>query len=140
MVGCKSCGQRADFSGPLTTQVVDIVGQVREMGLKSDFLFPSATRSRVISENTMLYAMYRMGYRSRATVHGFRSTASTWLNEQNFNRDWIEKQLAHVEGNDVRAAYNAAEYLPQRRTMMETWSQFLDKKQHSKNVVPFRAA
>lgn len=125
---------------PLTNQVVDVVGQVRELGLKSDYLFPSATRSKVISENTMLYAMYRMGYRSRATVHGLRATASTWLNEQNFNRDWIERQLAHVEGNSVRAAYNAAEYLPQRRTMMETWSQFLEEKQHSKNVVPFRAA
>lgn len=125
---------------PLTTQVVGVVGQVRDLGLKSDYLFPSATRSKVISENTMLYAMYRMGYRSRATVHGLRSTASTWLNEQNFNRDWIERQLAHVEGNSVRAAYNAAEYLPQRRTMMETWSQFLEEKQHSKNVVPFRAA
>ncbi len=125
---------------PLTRQVVDIVGQVREMGLKSNYLFPSATRSKVISENTMIFAMYRMGYRSRATVHGLRSTASTWLNENNFNRDWIERQLAHVEGDSVRAAYNAAEYLPQRRTMMETWSQFLEEKQHSKNVVPFRAA
>lgn len=131
---------RQEHIVPLTTQVVGVVGQVREMGLKSSYLFPSATRSKVISENTMLYAMYRMGYRSRATVHGFRSTASTYLNEMDFNRDWIERQLAHAEADSVRAAYNAAEYLPQRRKMMETWSQFLEEKQHSDNVLPFRAA
>lgn len=126
---------------PLTKQSVRILDQIKELDLRSDYLFPAATRSRVISENTMLYALYRMGYKSRATVHGFRTTASTVLNEAGFNRDWIERQLAHVEENEVRAAYNAAEYLPQRRTMMEWWSGYLEGRHMEDNVIiPFKAA
>lgn len=72
----------------------------------------------------MLFALYRMGYHGRATIHGFRSTASTILNENQFNRDWIEMQLAHSEGS-VRSIYNAAEWLPGRREMMEWWAAYL---------------
>lgn len=61
------------------------------------------------------------------TVHGFRSMASTILNENGFNRDWIERQLAHGEQNGVRAAYNYAEYLPERKKMMQWYSDFLFK-------------
>jgi hypothetical protein len=76
-----------------------------------------------MSSNTMLYALYRMGYHGRATTHGFRGVASTILNESNlFNRDWIERQLAHVERNEVRRAYNAAEWMPDRRRMMQWWA------------------
>ena len=76
-----------------------------------------------MSSNTMLYALYRMGYHGRATTHGFRAVASTILNESNhFNRDWIERQLAHVERNEVRRAYNAAEWMPDRRRMMQWWA------------------
>jgi integrase len=80
-----------------------------------------------MSENTMLYALYRMGYHSRATGHGFRSTASTVLNENGFRPDVIERQLAHGERNNVRAAYNHAQYLPERRNMMQWWADYLDK-------------
>jgi len=124
---------------PLTKQAVRVLDQIKELGLKSDFLFPSKTTTGVISENTMLYAIYRMGYRSRTTVHGIRTTASTVLNEAGFNRDWIERQLAHVDADEVRAAYNAAEYLTQRRGMMEWWSDYLDG-QRKGNIVPFKAA
>jgi integrase len=79
----------------------------------------------VISENTLLFAFYRMGYHRRATVHGFRATASTILNENQFNRDWIEMQLAHFDGS-VRGVYNAAEWLPARRNMMAWWAKHLD--------------
>jgi hypothetical protein len=65
-----------------------------------------------------------MGYHGRATVHGFRSTASAILNEHQFNRDWVEIQLAHSE-DSVRAVYNAAEWLPGRRKMMEWWAEYL---------------
>ena len=75
----------------------------------------------------MLYALYRMGYRSRATGHGFRSTASTILNENGFRPDVIERQLAHGERNAVRAAYNHAQYLPERREMMQWWADYIDK-------------
>ena len=74
----------------------------------------------------MLFAMYRMGYHSRATVHGFRATASTILHENGFNSDIIERQLAHVEGNKVKAAYNHAEYLNERTEMMQWWADHLD--------------
>jgi integrase len=79
-----------------------------------------------MSENTMLYALYRMGYHSRATGHGFRATASTILNEIGFAPDVIERQLAHLERNKVRAAYNRAQYLPERTRMMQKWADLLD--------------
>jgi group II intron reverse transcriptase/maturase len=80
-----------------------------------------------MSENTMLFALYRMGYHSRTTGHGFRSTASTILNEHGFQPDVIERQLAHCERNKVRAAYNHAQYLPERRKMMQWWADYVDK-------------
>lgn len=112
---------------PLTSQAVGVLQKIRELSLEGDFVFPAPTRSRVISENTMLYALYRMGYHGRATVHGFRKTASTVLNEQHYNRDWIEMQLAHAEGS-VRSIYNAAEWLPGRRDMMSWWANYLDRR------------
>jgi integrase len=80
-----------------------------------------------MSENTIIAALRRMGYgRDEMTAHGFRSMASTNLNEQGWPPDVIERQLAHVEGNSVRAAYNYAEYLPERRKMMQAWADWLD--------------
>lgn len=84
-----------------------------------------------MSENTLLFAIYRLGYHSRATGHGFRATASTILNERGFNRDVIERQLAHGERNKVRAAYNYAEYIPERAKMMQWWSDFISESDHS---------
>ena len=117
---------RAEHIVPITETVREILAELQEMSAPSEFMFPSdLTRTGVMSENTLIYAIYRMGYRSRATVHGFRGTASTILNEHQFNSDWIERQLAHVERNEVRAAYNSALYLPQRKIMMEWWSRYL---------------
>ena len=79
-----------------------------------------------MSENTLLFALYRMGYRSRATAHGFRSTASTILNENGFRADVIERQLAHGERDNVRSAYNHAQYLKERREMMQWWADYID--------------
>lgn len=109
---------------PLSSSAVAVLRELRPLSGKSPYLFAAPTRTGVISENTMIYGLYRMGYHGRATVHGFRSTASTILNERQFNRDWIEMQLAHNEGN-VRAVYNAAEWLPGRRTMMDWWASYL---------------
>ncbi len=81
-----------------------------------------------MSENTVLAALRSMGYeKGQMTAHGFRSMASTLLNENGFHPDWIERQLAHVEGNSVRAAYNYAEYLPERREMMQWYADYLDR-------------
>ena len=91
-----------------------------------------------MSENTILYALYRMGYRGRATGHGFRATASTILNEQGWNADVIERQLAHGEKDKIRAAYNTAQYLPQRRKMMQHWANYLDKLKVGAKVIPLR--
>jgi integrase len=81
-----------------------------------------------MSENTMLFCLYRIGYHRRATIHGFRSTASTILNESGlWNPDAVERQLAHAD-NTIRGVYNAAQYLHERRRMMEWWSDYLDER------------
>lgn len=116
---------RKEHLVPISGPVKRILEELKEISNRSSFVFPSETKKGVISENTLIYAMYRMGYHSRATVHGFRGTASTVLNENDYNADWIERQLAHYEGNSVRAAYNSAQYLKQRRMMMEWWSDHL---------------
>lgn len=114
---------------PLSKQSVEVLKEVRKFSLDTDYVFPTDSREGVMSTNTMLFALYRMGYHSKATVHGFRTTASTILNETgHFHSDWIERQLAHVEENQVRAAYNAAEYINQRREMLQWWSDYLDEK------------
>src|SRR5665213_2814741 len=112
---------------PLAPQAVAVLAELREHSGKNGYLFPAATKIGVMSENTMLFALYRMGYHSRATVHGFRATASTVLNENQFNRDWIEMQLAHFSGG-VRGVYNAAEWLPRSSKMMCWWADFLDRR------------
>jgi integrase len=93
-----------------------------------------------MSENTMLYALYRMGYHSRATGHGFRATASTILNEQGWKSDAIERQLAHAERNKVRAAYHRSEHLEERRKMMQAWADYLDGLCSGAKVTPIRKA
>ena len=112
---------------PLSRQAVSALSSIRDLGLGSAYVFPANTRSGVISENTLLFALYRMGYRRRATVHGFRSLASTVLNEAQFNRDWIEMQLAHAD-HSVRGVYNAAEWLSGRREMLQWWANYVDGK------------
>ncbi len=91
---------------PLSSQAIEVIEQLRALNGYSKWVFPNqANPAKCMSENTMLYALYRMGYHSRATGHGFRTTASTILNETGFRADAIERQLAHVEPNKVRGAY-----------------------------------
>jgi len=113
---------------PLSPQAVAVLRELRALpgADGSPCLFPSPAREGCMSNNTMLYALYRMGYHGRATVHGFRAMASTALNEMGFRPDIIERQLAHEEQNAVRAAYNRAEYLAERRAMMEHWAGYLE--------------
>jgi integrase len=125
---------------PLAPQALAILRELRGVSGSdaSPFLFPSASREGCMSNNTMLYALYRMGYHGRATVHGFRAMASTALNEMGFRPDVIERQLAHQEKNAVRAAYNRAEYLNERRAMMNQWADYMDALSGG-NIVPFNA-
>ena len=125
---------RTEHLVPLSAQVVDLLQELRKLSAPSEYVFPSPAKRGVISENTWIYAIYRLGYHSRLTVHGLRGTASTILNEHGFNRDWIERQLAHTERNDVRAAYNSAEWLSDRRAMMRWWSDYLEGVCESRQV------
>lgn len=125
---------------PISRQAIEALAELRALTGKSVYLFPSPAAEGYMSNNTMLFAMYRMGYHGRATVHGFRAVASTLLNEMGFNPDWIERQLAHDERNKVRGAYNAAQYLPGRRDMMQQWADYLDEMGASNKVVPFHRA
>jgi integrase len=111
---------------PLSTQAVDLLRMLQPVTGSSDFIFPCLfSRSKPISENTMLYALVRLGYRGRMTVHGFRTSASTLLNENGHHPDAIEAALAHTRG-DIRSIYNKAKYLPERRTMYQWWADYVD--------------
>ncbi|MCL1890072.1 MAG: integrase arm-type DNA-binding domain-containing protein [Desulfovibrionaceae bacterium] len=113
---------------PLARQVLGVLEDLRQYTGAGRFLFPSMRANTApISDMTLLAGLRRLGYgKEDMTVHGFRSMASTLLNEQGYNRDWIERQLAHGERNSVRAAYNYAEYLPERRRMMQEFADYLD--------------
>ena len=112
---------------PLSRQAVAVLKELKQFSGKWDFVFPNQHKpSGCMSNNTILYALYRMGYHSKATGHGFRATASTVLNEHGFTPDIIERQLAHCERNQVRAAYNHAQYLKERKKMMQWWADYLD--------------
>jgi integrase len=113
---------------PLSAQAQDILREIRPITGDRDLILPSLrAEGRPMSENTMNAALRRLGYsKNEMVTHGFRTIASTILNENGFRWDWIERQLAHVEGNKVRAAYNAAEYLPDRTQMMQWYADYLD--------------
>ena len=130
---------RAEHLVPLSTQSLDALEQLQAITPRREHVFPNEHHPRnCMSENTILFALYRMGYRGRATGHGFRATASTILNEQGWDADVIERQLAHKEANKVRAAYHHAEYLAERRKMMQAWADYLDGLAAGANVTPIR--
>tara|TARA_X000001036_G_C20668508_1_gene801595 strand:- start:1196 stop:2422 length:1227 start_codon:yes stop_codon:yes gene_type:complete len=113
---------------PLSSQALGVINQVRKYSEGDHYVFHQINNpNKPMSENTMLYAIYRMGYRSHATVHGFRATMSTLLNENEHNPDVIERLLSHQEKNKVRDSYNRAEYLPQRRKLLHWLGDYLDK-------------
>ncbi|MEH6460374.1 tyrosine-type recombinase/integrase [Chitinimonas sp. JJ19] len=116
---------------PLSRQAIELVKAIKPLAGSSPLLFHATTDiNRPMSENTLGYAMGRMGYQGTATPHGFRALASTVLNEEGFDPDIIERQLAHAERNKVRAAYHRAEYVEDRRKMMQWWADFLDAQSH----------
>ncbi len=113
---------------PLSRQVLEVLNNMDSISGDNELVFHGErSRKNPMSENTMTYALYRMGYKRRATPHGFRATASSILNEEGFNPDAIERQLSHTERNSVRSAYtHHARYLDERRTMMQWWADYLD--------------
>jgi integrase len=110
---------------PLSARVVALLAEVRRFSTGT-YVFIGDKPGQPISQNTMIYGCYRMGYRGRQTVHGFRGIASTWANEaERYRSDWIEMALAHVERDDVRGAYNSALYLTPRRRMLAAWAEYV---------------
>jgi integrase len=113
---------------PLAPQALSLLRTLQTVSGHREHLFPGdRAPKQPISNNTILKALERMGYRGRMTGHGFRGMASTYLHEQQFPSDHIELQLAHVKRNKVSAAYDWAKHLPQRRAMMEHWATHLDE-------------
>lgn len=126
---------------PLSRQTLVLLEELKSLSGGSSFLLPGRNVAKPISNNTILFALYRLGYKGRQSGHGFRAIASTILNESGrFKPDVIERQLAHCERNAVRGAYNRAEYLPERKRMMQAWADFLERTQRGGKVLPFHGS
>ena len=125
---------------PLSKQAIAVLEEVRPLTGSGRYVFPSLrTVTRPISEGTLNAALRRLGFsKEEMTGHGFRTMASTLLNEQGWHPDLIELQLAHAERNKVRAAYNRAQRLDERRKMMQAWADYLDGLRSGANVVTLR--
>ena len=125
---------------PLSTQAVAILRELHALTGRGRYVFPSPrTAQRPMSENAVTAALRSLGYDGDTmTAHGFRTTASTLLHEQGYPSDVIERQLAHKERNAVKDAYNRAQHLPERRKMMQSWSNYLDALRKGGDVVPIR--
>ncbi|MGH9586060.1 MAG: tyrosine-type recombinase/integrase [Acidobacteriaceae bacterium] len=118
---------RTPHFAPLSSQAVEILRELQPLTGSGRFVFPGErSRDRPMSNNTVNAALCRLGYtNAQMTGHGLRSMASTLLNEQGWHPDAIERQLVHQEPNEIRAAYNYAKHLPERRKMMQAWSDYL---------------
>ena len=124
---------------PLPDRAIAILRDLQAISGGREHVFPNRNDpTRHMSPETLRRALERMGYKGKAHVHGFRSTASTILNETGFNPDAIERQLSHTEDNKVRAAYNRAEYIEERRTMMKWWADYIGSISEDGKVIPFR--
>ena len=129
---------KAEHIVSLSKQAIAILNELKDLAGGSRFVFPGRNRDKPMSNNTMLFALYRLGYKGKMTGHGFRAVASTILNETGFRLDVIERQLAHSERNEVRGAYNRAEYLQERKDMMQQWSDYLDVLQATEKFIAMR--
>lgn len=125
---------------PLSTQAVAILEEIKPLTGHGQYIFPSSRGDgRPMSDGTVRTALKTLGYDSDVmSAHGFRTTASTLLNEQGWSPDAIERQLCHMPKDQVRAAYNRAQYLDERRRMMQSWADYLDGLKAGADVIPFR--
>lgn len=124
---------------PLSRQALAILQDIHPLTGQFKYVFYSnRSKSGVMSENTLNNAIKRLGFGDVMTSHGFRSTASTLLNEMGYRSDVIEAALFHKEANQVRAAYNRAQYLEERREMMQAWADYLDSLRDGAKVIPIR--
>ncbi|MEL0587111.1 MAG: integrase arm-type DNA-binding domain-containing protein [Candidatus Thiodiazotropha sp. (ex. Lucinoma kazani)] len=125
---------------PLSIQAIAILNEIKPLTGQGKYVFPSVrSPKRPMSENTVNAALRRLGYtKKEMTGHGFRSMASTILNEQGWNKDAIERQLAHTERDLVRASYNYAQHLPERVKMMQWWADYLEGLKQGAEIVSIR--
>ncbi|MDP3280794.1 MAG: tyrosine-type recombinase/integrase [Nitrosomonas sp.] len=126
---------------PLSNQAITVLEQLKDLEADEILLFPSERRDgKTMSNNTILYALYRLGYHSRMTGHGFRGIASTILHERGYSHNHIELQLAHSKRDAVSASYNHALYLEPRARMMQDWADYLEAIKAGATILPFKAA
>jgi integrase len=127
---------------PLSKQALEILWELKKKtGEYSHVFFSAPAKSKHLSNGAVLMALRRMGYQGKMTGHGFRTMASTILNEKNYPSDWIERQLAHEDDDKIRGAYNRAEHLLERKKMMQEYADYLDAMRMSDggNVVKITA-
>lgn len=130
---------RIEHVVPLSRQALAVIEEMRPLSAAGELMFPSPFYpTKSLSENTLNSALARMGYKGYATAHGFRAVFSTIANEAGWDADVIERQLAHTEGDKVRAAYHRAAYLPERGKLMQWWGDWLDAQEAGAEVVPIR--
>lgn len=123
---------------PLTDQVLALLEEVRAINGDKDLVLAGQSAGKPISENTINKALKMAGYGGKHTGHGFRHLLGTELNERGYNSDWIESQLARTSENKIRATYNKAQYIEQRRQMMQDWADSIDALEAGANVVAFK--
>jgi integrase len=109
----------------LTSQMIAVLETIKANHFHPTYIFYDKKRDTAIKNERLINGLYKIGYKGKMTAHGFRALASTILNEEGFNPDVIEKQLAHIDSNSVRRAYNRAEYIEDRNKMMQWWSDFI---------------
>jgi integrase len=123
---------------PLSRQALEVIEAQRVISGDGDLMFPSPYYpGKPLSENTLNSALARLGYKGSHTAHGCRAVFSTVANECGHDADVIERQLAHRERNAVRAAYHRAEYLAERRNLLQWWADYLDARRQGARVIPF---
>ena len=128
-INAKRMKMKLDHLVPLSDQTLELLKDLSYIKTDSQFVFPSPiNKNKCITTNALLTSLRSLGFnKEQFTTHGFRHMASTRLNELGFRDDVIERQLAHTDSNKVRAVYNHAEHLDERRDMMQQWSDYLDK-------------
>ena len=130
---------KRDHVVPLSNQAIEWLKVLHQQTGKGDYLFPGTRGAEVMSNATVNIAIRRLGFKGRHCAHGFRSTFSTWSNEAGFKADPIERQLAHVEGNKTRAAYDRAKHIKERTRIMQAWADWIDvERDQTGKVVPIR--
>ncbi|MBU0657153.1 MAG: site-specific integrase, partial [Gammaproteobacteria bacterium] len=127
---------------PLSKQAIAVLREIQPLTGDGKYVFPSPrSDKRPMSDNAVLSALRRMGYeKDEMSGHGFRSMASTLLHEMGWNTDLIERQLAHADRNKIRAAYNYAEFMPERKKMMQAWADYLDALKAGAKILNIKSA